>query len=70
MMGRLHIVVHSAVSGRPLQDVLDHQGEGSGVIEFSDDPRSYNLMVESANIDWAISVEGVSGAYVNPPERK
>ena len=70
MMGRLHIVVHSAVSGRPLQDVLDHQGEGSGVIEFSDDPRSYNLMVESANLDWVISVEGTSGAYVNPQAPK
>ena len=64
MMGRLHLVVHSAVSGRPLQDVLDHQGEGSGVVDFNDDPRSYNIMVESANLDWSITVDGISGAYV------
>jgi len=69
-LGRLHLVVHSAVSGRPLQDVLDQKGEGSGVIEFSDDPRAYNIMVDSANVDWSVSVEGTSGAYVNRPAPK
>lgn len=62
--GRLHIVVHSAVSGRPLQDVLTQKGDGSGTIDFNDDPRSYNLMVESVNVDWSIAVDGTSGVYV------
>jgi hypothetical protein len=44
--------------------VLDHKGEGSGTIEFNDDPRSYNLMIESVNVDWSIAVDGTSGAYV------
>jgi hypothetical protein len=61
--GRLHLTVHSAVSGRPLQEVLDHRGEGSGAVDFSDDPRSYNIMVDSANVDWSIAVDGISGVY-------
>ena len=60
---RLHIVIHSAVSGRPLQEVIDQRGEGKGVFDFSDDPRSYNLMVESASIEWSITVDGTSGVY-------
>jgi hypothetical protein len=61
--GRLHLTVHSAVSGRPLQEVLDYRGEGSGAVDFSDDPRSYNIMVESANVDWSIAVDGITGVY-------
>jgi hypothetical protein len=64
--GRLHLTIHSAVSGRPLQEVLDIRGEGSGVYDYSDDPRSYNLMVDSANVDWSIAVDGVSGVYRHP----
>jgi len=65
--GRLHLTVHSAVSGRPLQEVLDYRGEGSGSVDFSDDPRSYNLMVDSANVDWSIAVDGISGVYRGRP---
>ena len=61
--GRLHLTIHSAVSGRPLQEVVDFHGEGSGTYVYSDDPRSYNIMVDSANVDWSVSVEGTSGTY-------
>jgi hypothetical protein len=61
--GRLHLTIHSAVSGRPLQEVVDFRGEGSGTYVYSDDPRSYNIMVDSANVEWSISVEGTSGVY-------
>lgn len=49
-----------------MQEVLDHKGEGSGTVDFSDDPRSYNIMVDSANVDWTVSVEGISGVYRTP----
>jgi hypothetical protein len=58
--GRLHLTIHSAVSGRPLQEVVDQHGEGSGTYDFSDDPRSYNIMVESNDIEWSIIVDGTS----------
>ena len=64
--GTLRVTVHSAVSGRPLKVVVDHQGAGSGVETFDDDPRAYNLMVESANLDWSISVDEFIGVYKDP----
>lgn len=57
--GAFKLTVHSAVSGRPLQVVADHHGEGSGTTEFADDPRQYNLMVDSVNLDWSLSVEEI-----------
>jgi hypothetical protein len=61
--GSLRVTVHSAVSGRPLKVVVDHRGDGGGVVTFDDDPRAYNLMVESANLEWSISVDEFVGVY-------
>ena len=55
--GTFRLTVHSAVSGRPLQVLVDQRGAGRGRASFSDDPRPYNFMVESANIEWSFSVE-------------
>ena len=65
--GTFRLTVHSAVSGRPIQVVTDQRGVGRGTADFADDPRSYNLMVESANVDWSITVDEVSAAYASPP---
>ena len=54
--GTFQLTAHSAVSGRPIQAIADHRGIGEGAANVEDDPRPYNLMVESANIDWTISV--------------
>ena len=37
--GTFHLVVHSAVSGRPIQDAVQHQGNGRGVAYVTEDPR-------------------------------
>jgi hypothetical protein len=58
--------VHSAVSGRPIQVLADHRGEGGGRASFVDDPRPYNFMVESANVEWSFSVEETVGVE-RPP---
>ena len=55
--GTFRLTVHSAVSGRPLQLLVDHRGEGRGRAAFADDPRPYNFMVESAGVEWAFWVE-------------
>ena len=57
--GTFRLTLHSAVSGRPIQLIADHRGTGRGSSEVSDDPRPYNLQVESANVDWSIAVEEV-----------
>lgn len=65
--GTFRLTVHSAVSGRPMQVVADHRGEGTGDADFADDPRIYNFMVESANVEWSFSVEAISVSYAKEP---
>ena len=55
--GSFHVVVHSAVSGRPIQDAEQHQGDGRGVAYVTEDPRLYHLVIESSGVDWSIAVE-------------
>ena len=65
--GTFRLTVHSAVSGRPIQEIANHHGPGSGVRKVDDDPRPYNLMVESANVDWLISIEEEVAGYAEAP---
>jgi hypothetical protein len=55
--GAFHVVVHSAVSGRPIQDAVEHQGDGHGIAYVTEDPRLYHLVIDSAGVDWSIVVE-------------
>jgi hypothetical protein len=55
--GSFHLVVHSAVSGRPIQDAVQHQGNGHGVVYVTEDPRLYHLVIDSGGVDWSIAVE-------------
>ena len=57
--GSFRLTVHSAVSGRPIQLIADHQGAGGATVDFADDPRPYNLMIYSAGVQWSISVEEI-----------
>jgi hypothetical protein len=64
--GTLRVAVHSAVSGRPLGVIVDHRGDGGGTVDFDDDPRSYNLMVESTGVEWTLTVDELVGVYRSP----
>jgi len=55
--GSFHLVVHSAVSGRPIQDAVTQQGDGHGVVYVTEDPRLYHLVIESGGVNWSIAVE-------------
>ena len=57
--GRFRLTIRSGVSGRTLQIAADHKGEGSGVVDFADSPRTYDFLVESANVLWSFTVEDV-----------
>lgn len=58
--GYFSLTARSSVSGRPLQDVANHRGEGSGAIEFAEeDRRVYDFTVESDNIEWSFTVDDV-----------
>jgi hypothetical protein len=54
--GTFQLMLRSGISGRPLRVIADQRGPGAGSVEFGDDPRMYEFLVESSGIDWSISV--------------
>jgi outer membrane biogenesis lipoprotein LolB len=55
--GSFQLTLRSGISGRPMKVIADHQGAGGASVEFGDDPRLYEFLVESSRIDWSISVQ-------------
>lgn len=64
--GSFRLALHSAVSGRPLQMIVDTRGEGSGAADIAEDPRPFNFMVDSENLDWRITVDEIVAAPATP----
>src|SRR5436190_752762 len=61
--GTFRLTVHSDVSGRPLIVSVDGRGPGHDVAYVSEDPRSFFLAVESANVEWTLAAdEGVAAS--------
>jgi hypothetical protein len=55
--GTFTLTLRSGISGRALKVIADHRSASAGSVEFGDDPRLYEFLVESSGITWAISVE-------------
>lgn len=56
--GRLRVVFRSGDSGREILEALDVRGVGHDVEEVAAErPRWYYLTIESANVDWRVSVD-------------
>ena len=55
--GTFRLILHSAISGRELQEPVDHEGAGEGTEYVAEDPRVFFLSAESSNLDWSFSVE-------------
>jgi hypothetical protein len=68
--GTFRLNLHSAISGRILQEPVDEKGIGEGTAYAADDPRAFYMTVESANLDWTVTVEeAIFGKRaVNPKE--
>lgn len=56
----LTVVLHSAISGRPLQTVIDVHEPGAGMAFVQDEPRVSYLEVNAPGMDWRLSVEEMS----------
>lgn len=56
----LTVVLHSAISGRPLQTVVDVREPGEGIAFVQDEPRVSYLEVQAPGMDWRLSVEEMS----------
>lgn len=73
--GTFKLTMRSAISGRTLQIVADHKGVGTGTADYDEGPRTYDFLVESANLDWKFRVDETTGRYVPgrttvPPVRR
>jgi len=55
--GSFHVAVHSAVSGRPLQEAVEQHGDGRGFAYVTEEPRLFELVIDSRGLDWSIAVE-------------
>jgi hypothetical protein len=64
--GTFRVTVHSDVSGRPLVLAVDVRGAGQNTTYVSEDPRSFFLAVESANLDWTLAADEAVAATVRP----
>lgn len=64
--GPFRVWLYSAISGRPLQLVVEHTGPGAGTAHLADDPRVSYLVIEGEGVTWTAvlheaAAQGVSG---------
>jgi len=64
--GSFRVTVHSDVSGRPLILAVEARGVGRDTAYVIEDPRSFFLAVESANVDWTVAADEGVAATVGP----
>ena len=55
--GRLRIALHSAISGRPLSVVVEHEGPGGDTVFATDDPRTFFLVIDAQGTAWTVKVD-------------
>jgi hypothetical protein len=55
--GTLKVTAHSGDSGREIAEIADVRGPDHDTTYITDLPRSYYLVVTSANVDWSLIVE-------------
>ena len=55
--GTFRLILQSAISGRDLHETVDARGPGEGTAYVAEDPRAFQISVESANLDWSFTVE-------------
>jgi hypothetical protein len=56
--GRLRVVFRSGDSGREIIEAIDAPGAGDGTEEVAAErPRWYYVTIESANVDWKVSID-------------
>ena len=67
--GRFRLMLQSAISGRDLQEIVDEKGQGENTAYAADDPRVFQVSVDSANVDWSFTVEeAVFGTRTGNPK--
>ena len=60
--GTFRLTLHSAISGRPLAQAVDHRGVGADTSYVSEDPRVFYVVVDSARVEWRFTIDEGIGA--------
>ena len=60
--GTLRLTLHSAISGRPLAQLVDHRGAGADTAYVGEDPRVFYVVVDSAGLEWSFTIDEGAGA--------
>jgi len=55
--GHLRVALHSSISGRPLETVVDVRGAGADTVLVAAEPRVAYLLVESDHVEWRLTLE-------------
>jgi hypothetical protein len=55
--GTFNLTLHSAVSGRPIGVITEHEGPGKGEVYIPEEPRPTYAIVESDGLVWSFTVE-------------
>jgi hypothetical protein len=55
--GTFVVGVHSAVSGRLLDQAIEFRGVGHDISYVTEDPHWSYLVIDSNNVDWSVEVE-------------
>lgn len=55
--GHLTVTLHSAVSGRWLQTIVDAQGVAAATVNVADEPRWCHFVIEAAGVEWQMTLE-------------
>ena len=63
--GTFKLTLRSAISGRTMGIVAETTGTSAGTADFDEGPRTYDFLVESANVDWTFRVEETLGEFAN-----
>ena len=64
-MTPFRLAAHSAISGRLLQPVVEHNGPGQGIGYVQQDPHVLYIVVESGALAWTVTVEEAVGYSSN-----
>ena len=67
-VGAFLLTLHSAISGRPLQVVVDHRGPGAATAYVNDDPRIFFAVVDASNIEWSFTVDEAVATRIVPTQ--
>jgi hypothetical protein len=68
--GTFRLILQSAISGRDLHETVDATGPGEGTAYIAEDPRAFQISVQSANLDWSFTVEeAIFGTAAGKPKQ-